>query len=75
MRAKRLTIKERKEIFFALVQLEDEAILSRAASREQVATRFHIDENQISQIVDEGIEKDWLDEESSASSLSSGSVG
>jgi hypothetical protein len=62
MRAKRLTIKERKEIFHALVLLQDEGLASTAETIEQTARRFKIDDSQVEQIVDEGIDKDWLDE-------------
>jgi hypothetical protein len=62
MRAKRLTIKERKEIFHALVQLQDEGLSSTAETIEQTAKRFKIDDSQVEQIVEEGIDKDWLDE-------------
>lgn len=62
MRAKRLTIKERKEIFQALVLLQDEGLTSTAETIQQTARRFKIDDHQVEQIVEEGIEKDWLDE-------------
>ena len=63
MRAKRLTIQQRKEIFHNLVQAQDSRLMSNAESMEHVAKLFRIDENQLRTIVDEGIEKDWLDEE------------
>ncbi|MFO0877218.1 MAG: hypothetical protein U0840_07565 [Gemmataceae bacterium] len=63
MRAKRLTLKERKEIFFSIVRLEDQGPRSHASARGQVAADYGIDENQVEQIVDEGIDKDWLDSE------------
>jgi hypothetical protein len=62
MRAKRLTIKERKEIFHALVLLQDEGLGSTAETIQQTAKRFKIDDSQVEQIVEEGIDKDWLDE-------------
>jgi hypothetical protein len=62
MRAKRLTIKERKEIFQALVQLQDTGLASTAETIQQTAKRYKIDDSQVEQIVEEGIDKDWLDE-------------
>jgi hypothetical protein len=62
MRAKRLTIKERKEVFQSLVVLQDQGGISNAESIQQTAQKFKIDDSQVEQIVDEGIEKDWLDE-------------
>ena len=68
MRAKRLTIKQRKEIFHALVTTQDQALMSTADSIKHVGQLFKVDENQVEQIIDEGIEKDWLDEEVTAMS-------
>ena len=62
MRAKRLTIKERKEVFQALVVLQDQGLMSNADSIHHTAERFKIDDSQVEQIVEEGIDKDWLDE-------------
>ena len=62
MRAKRLTIKQRKDIFHALVLLQDSQSVSLPESLSQVGKQFHVDEQQVRQIVDEGVEKDWLDE-------------
>ncbi len=62
MRAKRLTIKERKEIFQALVLLQDQGLMSNSESVHQIAQKFKIDDSQVEQIVEEGIDKDWLDE-------------
>lgn len=62
MRAKRLTIKERKEVFQALVTLQDQNLMSNAESITKIGRQFKIDENQVEQIVEEGIDKDWLDE-------------
>lgn len=62
MRAKRLTIKQRKEIFHQLVQLQDAGLCSTAESIQQISQQYGIDENQVRQITDEGLEKDWLEE-------------
>ncbi len=63
MRAKRLTIQQRKEIFHTLVQTQDSGLMSSGEAMEHVAKLYKIDGNQLNTIVDEGIEKDWLDEE------------
>lgn len=62
MRAKRLTIKQRKEIFHSLVGLQDSGLCSTAESIQQISQQYGIDENQVRQITDEGVEKDWLEE-------------
>jgi hypothetical protein len=62
MRAKRLTIKQRKEIFLALVGLQDMGGMSNSEAMSDIEKQFRIDDAQLSQIIDEGIDKDWLDE-------------
>lgn len=62
MRARRLTIQQRKEIFHSLVQTQDQASMSNAESLEFIGKQYKIDQNQLQTIVEEGIDKDWLDE-------------
>lgn len=64
MRAKRLTVQERKEIFHALVSAQDSGSLSVAESRLQVTKKFDVTDSQLRQIEEEGLEKEWppLDE-------------
>ena len=62
MRAKRLTIKQRKEIFLALVGLQDMGGVTNAEAMSDIEKQFRIDDDQLTQIIDEGIDKDWLDE-------------
>jgi len=62
MRAKRLTIKQRKEIFLALVGLQDLGSHTNSEAMSDIEKQFRIDDAQLSQIIDEGIDKDWLDE-------------
>jgi hypothetical protein len=64
MRAKRLTVQQRKDIFRELVITQDEGRLSVAESLEHVRANYHITEHQLRQIQEEGIEKEWppLDE-------------
>jgi hypothetical protein len=63
MRAKRLTVQQRKEIFRALVTAQDNGS-NVADSIRDVSAQFQITEAQLRQIQDEGIEKEWppLDE-------------
>ena len=62
MRAKRLTIKQRKEIFLALVGLQDMGGVTNSEAMSDIEKQFRIDDAQLTQIIDEGIDKDWLDE-------------
>ena len=65
MRSKRLTVGQKKEIFNALVVIQDQGDLSVTDSKKRIMEQFHVTENQLRQIQDEGIEKEWppLDEE------------
>jgi hypothetical protein len=64
MRAKRLNISQRKEIFRALVAVQDLGMMTVAESLQTVSKQFDITDSQLRQIQDEGIEKEWppLDE-------------
>jgi hypothetical protein len=64
MRAKRLTVLQRKEIFHRLVTLQDSNLMNVPDSMRHVTEQFQITEAQLRQIQDEGIEKEWppLDE-------------
>jgi hypothetical protein len=64
MRAKRLNVQQRKEIFHTLVATQDLALMSVPESMRHVIEQYHITESQLRQIQDEGIEKEWppLDE-------------
>lgn len=64
MSAKRLTIKQRREIFLALVQLQDERRMSTADSIQHISEQHAISEEQLREIMEEGIDKEWppLDE-------------
>ncbi|MFM7148378.1 MAG: hypothetical protein ACKO23_00890 [Gemmataceae bacterium] len=62
MATRRLSIKERKEIFQTLVTVQDQGNMSNSESKKFVGEQYNIEEKQIMEIVDEGIEKDWLDE-------------
>jgi hypothetical protein len=59
MPAKRLTIQQRKEIFHALVATQDTIGGNVRKSYEMVTEQFEITENQLKQIEDEGLDKEW----------------
>lgn len=59
MRAKRLTIQQRKEIFHSLVVTQDRGNMTVADSLKHVVDEYAISEEQLRQIQDEGIEKEW----------------
>jgi hypothetical protein len=64
MRAKRLTVQQRKEIFSSLVAIQDTGSMTVPESMQHITKQFEITESQLKQIQDEGIEKEWppLDE-------------
>ncbi|MFQ3651032.1 MAG: hypothetical protein SNJ75_11915 [Gemmataceae bacterium] len=59
MQVKRLTIKQKKEIFKALVELQDRNQLKVSETIQQVAAQFGISEKEVRKIEDEGIEREW----------------
>jgi hypothetical protein len=59
MRAKRLTLQQRREIFHALVSTQDLGIMTVPQSRQQIAKQFDITDAQLRQIEDEGLDKEW----------------
>lgn len=59
MRAKRLTLQQRQEVFHTLVVTQDAAIMSVTESRAAVGKQFELTDAQVRQIEDEGIEKEW----------------
>jgi hypothetical protein len=58
MTAKRLTLQQRKEIFHALVSTQD-VVPNVRKSYEMVTEKFEITEDQLHQIEEEGLEKEW----------------
>jgi hypothetical protein len=59
MRPKRLTIQQRQEIFRALVSTQDQIPLNVRRSYELVTEQYEINDEQLRQIENEGIEKEW----------------
>jgi len=64
MSIKRLTLTQKKEVFLALVQAQDTGLMTVPQSREKIAQDYALDEDQVRQIEEEGLEKEWppLDE-------------
>ncbi len=58
MRAKRLTAQQKQEIFHALVTTQD-LVNNVRKSYEIVTDKFQISDEQLKQIEDEGLEKEW----------------
>ena len=59
MRAKRLTLQQKKEIFLALVAAQDTGLMSVAQLREKISKDFDITDAQLRQIEEEGLDKEW----------------
>jgi len=59
MRTRRLTTKQRQEIFHALVATQDLGMMTVPESVQHICKQFDITEAQLRQIEDEGIEKEW----------------
>lgn len=65
MPSKRLNMPERQEIFRVLVATQDLGLMSVAQSRQHVTQHFDITDEQLREIEEEGLDKQWppLDEE------------
>jgi len=59
MRAKRLTLQQRRDIFSALVTAQDQGNLTVSESRKQIIEQFEITDAQLKQIEEEGLDKEW----------------
>ena len=58
MRAKRLTLQQRQEIFYDLVMTQD-VVMNVRKSYQMVTEKFEITDAQLRQIEDEGLDKEW----------------
>jgi len=58
MRAKRLTLQQRQEIFKDLVMTQD-VVMNVRKSYQMVTEKFEITDTQLRQIEDEGLDKEW----------------
>lgn len=62
MSAKRIPVQKRKEIFLALVAAQDTRTMTVSDSMRQVRDDHKISGPQLEEIIDEGVEKNWLEE-------------
>lgn len=58
MSVKRMTVQQRKEVFLALVNLQDQMPNVRK-SYEMITEQFGISDQQLRQIENEGVENEW----------------
>jgi hypothetical protein len=66
MASKKIPVQKRKDIFLALVAAQDTHTMSIADSERQVQMDYAITASQLSEIIEEGVEKEWLDEVTAA---------
>ncbi|HKA08498.1 MAG TPA: hypothetical protein VKD71_14660 [Gemmataceae bacterium] len=66
MASKKLPIQKRKDIFLALVAAQDMHTMTVGDTQRQVQMDFAITESQLEEIIEEGVEKEWLDEMAAA---------
>lgn len=59
MVSKRLTVQQRREIFHALVTAQDSGLVTVPQSRQHVTRQYEISEDQLRQIEEEGLDKEW----------------
>ena len=59
MSAKRLTLQQRREIFKELVHTQDMGLMTVPQSREHITKQYDITNDQLRQIEEEGLEKEW----------------
>lgn len=62
MASKKLPVQKRKDIFLALVAAQDSHTMSVRDTQRQIQLDFAITESQLEEIIEEGVEKEWLDE-------------
>jgi hypothetical protein len=62
MASKKLPVQKRKDVFLALVAAQDSHTMTVGDSQRQVQVDFAITESQLNEIIEEGVEREWLDE-------------
>jgi len=66
MASKKIPVQKRKDIFLALVAAQDAHSMSIGDTERQVQMDYAITASQLSEIIEEGVEKEWLDEVTAA---------
>lgn len=59
MASKRLNLQQRREIFHALVTAQDSGLVTVAQSRQHITRQYEITEEQLREIEEEGLDKEW----------------
>jgi hypothetical protein len=59
MRAKRLSLQQRRDVFHALVTTQDLNLMSVSESRQHIEKQFDITDAQLKEIEEEGLENEW----------------
>lgn len=62
MASKKIPVQKRKDIFLALVAAQDTHTMTVGDTERRVQLDFAITASQLSEIIEEGVEKEWLDE-------------
>jgi hypothetical protein len=62
MASKKIPVQKRKDIFLALVAAQDTHTMTVGDTERQVQMDFAITASQLSEIIEEGVEREWLDE-------------
>ena len=62
MATKKIPIQKRKDIFMALVAAQDTHTMTVSDTERQVQMDYAITASQLADIIEEGVEKEWLDE-------------
>ena len=66
MASKKIPVQRRKDIFLALVAAQDTHTMTVGDTERQVQMDYAITASQLSDIIEEGVEKEWLDEMAAA---------
>ena len=66
MASKKIPVQKRKDIFLALVAAQDSRTMTVGDTERQVQVDYAITASQLHEIIEEGVEKEWLDEHAAA---------
>jgi hypothetical protein len=66
MSVKKLPVQKRKDIFLALVAAQDAHTMTVSDTQRRIQMDFAITASQLEEIIEEGVEKEWLDEHAAA---------
>jgi hypothetical protein len=66
MSVKKLPVQKRKDIFLALVAAQDTHTMTVGDTQRRIQMDYAITASQLEEIIEEGVEKEWLDEYAAA---------